>query len=173
MSEVRENSNLICIGEIQSAHGVDGDVKLKSYCTEPSDIARYTPLIDPIQNNQYELTLKRPTKIGFIAKIHGISTKEAADKLGGTKLYIPRAHLPDLPDDEFYHTDLIGLQVFDSGGALLGSVKNVLDHGAGDILEVQRPASSETVLLPFSLAFVPTVDLGAGKIIADPPEGLF
>ncbi|MCY4302537.1 MAG: ribosome maturation factor RimM [Aestuariivita sp.] len=172
MSEMRENSNLICIGEIQSAHGVDGDVKLKSYCTEPSDIARYTPLIDPIQNNQYEVTLKRPTKIGFIAKIHGISTKEAADKLGGTKLYIPRAHLPDLPDDEFYHADLLGLNVITADGVTLGHVMAVQNHGAGDLLEVHNPKKDMSFLLPFTRTAVPTINVKERRIVADPPEGL-
>ena len=89
------------------------------------------------------------------------------------KLYTDRDKLPSLPDDEFYHADLIGLEVFDTGGTLLGTVKAVMDHGAGDILEVQRPNTSDTVLLPFTLAAIPTVDLNAGRIISDPPDGMF
>ncbi len=80
--------------------------------------------------------------------------------------------LPALPDDEFYHTDLISLTVYDTGGVELGRVKAVLNHGAADLLELQLPGGSKTVLLPFTRAVVPTVDLASGRIVADPPEGL-
>ena len=80
-------------------------------------------------------------------------------------------NLPALPDDEFYHADLIGLTVLDAGGEKLGRVSSVQNHGAGDLLELQRPGKGNA-LLPFTLAIVPTVDLAAGRIIADPPEGL-
>ena len=103
----------------------------------------------------------------------GVRTKEDADALKGVKLYADRNQLPDLPDDEYYHADLIGLEVFDTGGTLLGRVKNVLNHGAADLLELNVSGQSDTVLLPFTLDAVPTVDLASGRIVADPPEGLF
>ncbi len=81
--------------------------------------------------------------------------------------------MPSLPDDEYYYTDLIGLTVLDTGGTTLGTVKDVMDHGAGDLLEVIVPGQSETILLPFTKAAVPTVDMAAKRIIADPPDGLF
>ena len=80
--------------------------------------------------------------------------------------------MPDLPDDEFYHADLIGLTVLDTGGTSLGTVQNVLNHGAGDLLEIKGAELPEPILLPFTQAAVPTVDLKAGRIIADPPDGL-
>ncbi len=80
--------------------------------------------------------------------------------------------MPNLPDDEFYHADLIGLVVLDTGGTELGRVKAVLNHGAGDLLEISGKESGEPVLLPFTEAAVPTVDLKSGRIIADPPDGL-
>jgi 16S rRNA processing protein RimM len=89
------------------------------------------------------------------------------------RLYVPRDRLPSLPDDEFYHADLIGLEVFDTGGTSLGRVKAVLNHGAADLLEIHGPGLKSTVLLPFTREAVPTVDLSAGRIVADPPEGLF
>ena len=82
------------------------------------------------------------------------------------------ACLPSVPDDEFYHADLIGLDVFDTGGRSLGKVKAVLNHGASDLLELVTPGQPGAVLLPFTQAIVPTVDLAARRIIADPPEGL-
>ncbi|NCO21903.1 MAG: 16S rRNA processing protein RimM, partial [Rhodobacterales bacterium] len=94
------------------------------------------------------------------------------DALRGLRLYAPRDRLPSLPADEYYHADLIGLAVHDTGGALIGTVQAVLNHGATDLLEIKRPGVGETVLLPFTLEAVPTVDLTAARIIADPPEGL-
>ena len=88
-------------------------------------------------------------------------------------LYVERDRLPSLPDDEFYHADLIGLTVVDTGGETLGRVKAVLNHGAGDLLEVSGKGMKQPVLLPFTKLAVPTVDLSAGRLVADPPDGLF
>ena len=90
----------------------------------------------------------------------------------GVRLYAPRDVLPDLPDDEFYHTDLIGLTVFDAGGVELGRIKAVLNHGAGDLLEIAVKGEKQPVLLPFTVANVPLVDVAGGKVIADLPDGL-
>ncbi|WP_298974748.1 ribosome maturation factor RimM [uncultured Roseobacter sp.] len=163
----------ICVGAIGGAYGVRGELRIKSFCAVAEDIETYSPLTSEDQGQTFHLALIRPIKNGFVARIAEVATKEAADALKGVQLFASRDQLPSLPDDEYYHTDLIGLDVLDTGGTMLGRVKNVLDHGAGDLLEVQRPGSSETVLLPFTLAAVPTVDLGAGRIVADPPDGLF
>ncbi|AVO36843.1 ribosome maturation factor RimM [Pukyongiella litopenaei] len=163
----------VCVGVIAGAFGVRGEVRLKSFTAEPSDIATYGPLSTGDGGQSFALTLTRPVKNGYAARLGGVATKEQADALRGTRLYVPRHRLPALPDDEFYHADLIGLEVVDTGGATLGRVKAVLNHGAGDLLELQAPGRSTTVLLPFTRAAVPTVDLGAGRIVADPPDGLF
>lgn len=163
----------ICVGAVGGSYGVRGEVRLKSFCAVAEDIESYSPLTSEDGSNLFHLALIRPMKNGFVARIAEVATKEEADALKGTQLFAGRDQLPSLPDDEFYHTDLIGLQVWDTGGTLLGSIKNVLDHGAGDLLDVQRPGSSETVLLPFTRAAVPTVDLSARLVIADPPDGLF
>jgi 16S rRNA processing protein RimM len=163
----------ICVGAIAGAYGVRGELRIKSFCAVAEDIEVYSPLTSEDGKETFHLALIRPIKNGFVARIAEVATKEAADALKGRQLFARREQLPSLPDDEYYHADLIGLEVLDSGGATLGRVKSVLDHGAGDILEVQRPGSPETVLLPFTLAAVPTVDLAAGRIIADPPDGVF
>ncbi|WP_300033569.1 ribosome maturation factor RimM [uncultured Roseobacter sp.] len=163
----------ICVGAIGGAYGVRGELRIKSFCAVPEDIETYRPLTSEDGARSFHLALVRPIKNGFAARIAEVSTKEEADALKGERLYALRDQLPSLPDDEYYHADLIGLDVLDTGGTLLGTVKLVQDHGAGDLLEVQRPGSSETVLLPFTLAAVPTVDLATGRIIADPPDGLF
>ena len=163
----------ICVGAIGGAYGVRGEVRVKSFCAVAEDIETYSPLTSDDGKQTFHLALIRPAKNGFVARIAEVASKEDADALKGTQLFADRAQLPSLPDDEYYHADLIGLQVLDAGGTVLGEVKSVLDHGAGDLLEIKRPGSSETVLLPFSLAAVPTVDLASGRIIADPPDGLF
>lgn len=161
----------IVVGAIAGAYGVRGEVRIKSFCAAPEDIESYSPLTDDT-GRRYDLALIGPIANGFSARIAQIATKEEADALKGTALYARRDQLPSLPDDEFYHADLIGLTVTDTGGGVLGVVKAVLNHGADDLLEVQRPGSSATVLIPFTRAIVPTVDLEAGRIVADPPEGL-
>ena len=166
------DSDRICVGAIGGAFGVRGEVRLKSFPAMPEDIAAYSPLSTEDGKRAFDVTLTGQTTNGFTAQLSGVTTKEAADALRGTRLYALRAQLPNLPDDEFYHADLIGLEVFDTGGAVLGRVKAVLNHGASDILEIHAPGMSATILLPFTTEAVPTVDLAAGRIIADPPDGL-
>jgi 16S rRNA processing protein RimM len=162
----------ICVGAIAGAFGVQGEVRIKSFTAIPHEIADYSPLTSE-DGRSFEFELTREVKNGFAAIVTGVTTKEEADALKGVQLYIERERLPNLPDDEYYHSDLMGLEVFDTGGALLGTVKAVMNHGASDLLELFVPGKSATVLLPFTLAVVPTVDLTAKRIVADPPDGLF
>ncbi|MCA0941537.1 16S rRNA processing protein RimM [Yangia mangrovi] len=163
---------MICVGVLGGAFGVNGEVRLKSYTADPEAIADYAPLTSEDGSRSFDLQITRPLKGGFAARLSGVRTKEEADALKGLQLFAPRDRLPDLPDDEYYYTDLIGLTVLDTGGAEIGKVKAVLNHGASDLLELIVPGASATVLLPFTRAVVPTVDLASGRIIADPPEGL-
>ena len=163
----------ICVGSISGFFGVHGEVRVKSFCAVPDDIESYSPLTDETGTRQFTLAIVRTIKNGFVVRIAEVASKEDADALKGTQIFARRDQLPSLPDDEYYYTDLVGLQVFDTGGTSLGHVKSVQNHGAGDLLEVHAPGASATVLLPFTKAAVPTVDLATGRIIADPPEGLF
>ena len=163
----------ICVGVISGAFGVIGEVRLKSFCAEPSAIADYAPLTDEDGLREFHIVSLRPSKDGFAVRLKGVATRESAETLRATRLFADRDRLPSLPDDEYYHTDLIGLEVVDTGGTQLGLVKNVLNHGAADLLEVTPPGGGDPVLLPFTLSAVPTVDLTARRIVADPPEGVF
>ncbi|NOD36340.1 MULTISPECIES: ribosome maturation factor RimM [unclassified Ruegeria] len=165
-------SDLICVGSVAGSYGVRGEVRLKSFCAVPEDIEHYSPLTDETGEQRYPVVLTRTIKNGFAARLGGVETKEEADALNGLRLFARRDQLPSLPDDEFYHTDLIGLEVYDTGGTLLGKVKSVQNHGAADLLELHGLGLKSTVLLPFTLQVVPTVDLEQGRIVADPPEGL-
>jgi 16S rRNA processing protein RimM len=160
----------IVVGRLAGAFGVRGEVRLKSFCAEPAAIAGYAPLHAPDGRAFRSLVITGETAGALTARVEGIASKEEADALRGTDLLADRSRLPALAEDEFYHADLVGLPVHDPGGTLLGEVLAVLNHGAGDILEVARPGGS-TVLIPFTLAAVPLVDLAARRIVADPPEG--
>lgn len=164
-------SDRVCVGAIAGAFGVRGEVRLKSFCAQPEAIAAYAPLWTEDGSRAFTVRLGQTIPNGFSARLSGVATREEAEALKGVQLFAERAKLPALPDDEFYHADLIGLSVLDTGGAPLGRVSAVLNHGAGDLLEIQRPGKG-SALLPFTRTVVPTVDLAAGRIIADPPEGL-
>lgn len=163
----------VCVGAIAGAFGVKGEVRLKSFCADPQAIADYAPLFTEDGTRSFSVKITGAVKGGFSARLSGISTREQAEALRGARLFVDRDVLPALPDDEFYHADLIGLAVVDTGGRQLGRVSAVYDHGAGDLLEVSGPGLKSSILLPFTHDSVPTVDLAAGRIIADPPEGLF
>ncbi|WP_457646197.1 ribosome maturation factor RimM [Profundibacter sp.] len=161
----------ICVGAFSGSYGVKGEVRLKSFCADPEAIADYSPLTTEDDKHSYAITITRSIKGALVARVEGITNKEQADDLKGTRLFANRDQLPALPDDEFYHADLIGLTVLDTGGTVLGKVHAVQNHGASDLLEIMPTAGGNTILLPFTREVVPTVDLGAGRIIVDPPEG--
>ncbi|WP_101068776.1 ribosome maturation factor RimM [Roseovarius salinarum] len=163
----------VCLGAVAGAYGVRGEVRLKSFTAVPEDIAAYGPLETEDGTRRFEITLTGHAAKALTARLDGVRDKTAADALRGTRLYAPRDRLPALPEDEFYHADLIGLDVHDTGGARLGRVRAVHNHGAGDLLEIHGAGLTTPVLLPFTETTVPTVDLDAGRIVADPPEGLF
>lgn len=160
----------LCIGAIAGAFGIAGEVRLKSFCSQPEDIASYGPVYSEDGSRQFRITLTRPVAGGFGARIAGVSTREEAEALRGISLFIDRAKLPSLPDDEFYYADLIGLEALDTGGEVLGKVMAIHNHGAGDIIEISSTRHKSALLLPFTKTIVPNVDLAAGRLIVDLPE---
>ena len=163
----------VCVGAIAGAFGIKGEVRLKSFCAEPESIASYGPLSSEDGMTTWDLQLVRPAKSGFVGRLSGVTTKEEADALRGTTLHVARSRLPDLPDDEFYTADLVGLPVLDTEGSEIGRITAVLNHGAGDLLEIDGDDSGPGILLPLTRANVPTIDLTNGRIVIDPPDGLF
>jgi len=161
--------DLICIAVIAGAHGVHGAVKVKSYTQVPSDFSAYGPLLD--ESGQVLLTPKNPRPVGkyFTMRSPEITTREAAEAFKGTQLYVPREALPAPEDeDDFYYTDLVGLEVKSTDGKRLGTVKAVHEFGAGDMLEIQPPKGAEkpaSWFHPFTKVAVPKVDLGAKRIV--------
>jgi 16S rRNA processing protein RimM len=162
----------ICVGAIMGSFGVQGEVRLKSFCARPEDVGSFGPVMSEDGTATYDLKVTRPVKSGFAARIKGVTNKDAADNLRGVRLYVSRDALPNLPDDEFYYSDLVGMTVLDTGGEVLGKVRAVHDHGAGDILEIRMPEGGDA-MLPFTKAAVPTIDLASRRIVVDPPDGVF
>lgn len=159
----------LCLGAIAGAHGVRGLVRIKSFTEAPEDLAAYGTLTDEAGGRRFEVTVTGMAKGLLVARIAGVGDRDAAEALKGVRLFVERAALPAPEDaDEYYHADLIGLAVEDRGGGRLGRVMGVQNHGAGDILEIVRPDGSE-LLLPFTRALVPKVDLAGGRLVAEPP----
>ncbi|MEO0451017.1 MAG: ribosome maturation factor RimM [Pseudomonadota bacterium] len=161
----KANADLVVIGVILGAHGVRGDVRVKSFTAEPEAIFEYAPFFDERGASLIDPIKARPAKEHFIVSPTAPKQKEEWDRLKGTKLYAPRDILPEPEDDEFYIEDLIGLDVFAGGDTKIGRVKAVLNHGASDLVEVQGDDRPKPVLVPFTLDEVPVVDLALGRIV--------
>ncbi len=162
------------VARIGAPHGVRGDVKLWSFTQDPAAIADYAPLETQDGVRQFEIETMRATKDFFVVRFKGIADRDAAERLTNVDLYVPRERLPETDDDtEFYIADLIGLAALDKNGAPLGIVIAIHNFGAGDIIELQPGDTSATVMVPFTDAIVPEVDVANGRIVIDPPEGLF
>lgn len=159
------------MGVVTGAHGVRGLVRVKSFTAETDAIAAYGPLEDERGERRFTLELAGVAKGVLIARIDGVADRDAAERLKGTRLYLPREKLPAPGEEEYYHADLLGLRVELTSGEALGRVRAVHDFGAGDSIEVER-ADGGSVMVPFTRRVVPTVDLAAGLLVVDPPEGL-
>ncbi len=162
----------VVLGRIVGAHGIRGEVVLMSFTAEPQAIARYGPLDMLGGGGSLVIEALRPAKAGFIARLAGITDRNAAEALKGTELAVPRHRLPAAGADEVYHADLIGLAVRLKDGQTIGRVTSVENYGAGDLLAVRLDEGGREVLLPFNREAVPTIDVAAGFLVVDPPEGL-
>ena len=163
----------VCLGQIGATHGVRGEVRLRSFTSDPAAIADYGPL-ETEDGRVFEIETLRPAKDHFVVRLSGIRDRDAASALANTRLYVPRERLPETAEpDEFYHADLVGLAVIDRAGTKLGTVVAIHNFGAGDLIEVRADTDGNTELVPFDTTHVPAVDIAAGKIVVDPPQGLF
>ncbi|MDC0033618.1 ribosome maturation factor RimM [Alphaproteobacteria bacterium] len=166
-----EPDSRICVGRIAGAHGIQGWVRITSYTEEPTGVAAYGPVSDDKGERMFELEIMRMAKAQVVARIPGVTDRNAAEALRGMRLFVPRAVLPAPDADEFYFDDLTGLSVETTDGVTLGAVISVQDFGTGPMLEVGETRGA-TILVPFTHDVVPVVDLVAGRIEIDPPFGL-
>lgn len=152
---------------IGAAQGIHGEVRLKSFTDDPMAVADYGLLFDE-KGRSFEITDIRPGKTVVIARFKGVNDRTAAEALNGTALFVDRSQLPDdLESDEFYHADLVGMDVFDLDGVRLGKVSAVFNFGGGDLLELSGKGR-KPVLIPFTEAAVPTVEPKNRRIVVDP-----
>ena len=167
----RPDRQRVCIARIGAAHGVRGEVRLWSFTTEPAAVLDYGPL-ETENGRKLEVETLRPGKDFFVARLKGVVDRHAAEELRNAELYVPRDRLPD-PEvaGEFYHADLMGLTVVDEQGLELGTVIAVQNFGAGDLIEVRPAGGGETVMLPFTEATVPKIDIAAGRIVTHRADG--
>ncbi|PWB92556.1 ribosome maturation factor RimM [Methylosinus sporium] len=162
--------NAVLLGRLGAAHGVRGEIRLQSFTADPSAIATYGPLFDASGRRRFVISALRPVaKDMFVARLEGVADRDAAAALTGVELYLPREALPAPDEDEFYLADLEGLRAETPTGETLGVVIAVRNFGAGDLLEVRPPDGGESLLLPFTKAVVPIVDVAGGRIVAEPP----
>jgi 16S rRNA processing protein RimM len=166
-----EPRDRLLLGEIGAAQGLKGEVRLRSYTQDPSAIAGYA--LEDEHGRAVEIESVRVTPKALIARIKGVTTREGAEALNHTKLYVERARLPAREEDEWYHSDLIGLEAVGQDGAAIGAVVAVQNFGAGDLIEVKPAKGGATVLVPFTRDTVPEVDVEGGRLVLVPPEGLF
>jgi 16S rRNA processing protein RimM len=159
----------ICVARIGAAHGVRGAVKLWTFTEDPLAVKHYGPLSTKDGMRQFEVTHVREAKDHLVATLKGIATREDAERLNGIELYIARDKLPETGEDEYYHADLIGLAAVNAANEAIGRVIAIHNFGAGDIIEI-APASGPTLLLPFTNAVVPTVDLANRRVVIELPQ---
>ncbi len=164
----------VCVGAIAGVRGLKGEVRIKSFTADPDDIAAYGPVSTEDGERTYRINVTARAKGLIIARIDGIEDRDAAEALKGTRLYVPRSVLPKPDDGDFYHADLIGLKAETKDGDFLGTVKAVHNFGAGDIIEIAAGPGEgkEDLMVPFTSALVPDVDVSEGRIIVAPPEML-
>lgn len=158
---------MVCIGAVIGPHGVRGEVKVKSFTAEPADLVAYGPLYDE-QGRCLKATLKGQVKGAVLIRLDGVGDRNQAEMLRGQRLYVPRAALPETEEDEFLYTDLVGLRVENEAGESVGTVKGVMDFGAGTVLDVAQKDGS-TCMVSFTKATVPVVDLQERRLVFVPP----
>jgi 16S rRNA processing protein RimM len=159
----------ICVARIGAAHGVRGAVKLWPFTEDPLAVMDYGPLMTKDGARQFEVTHARAAKDHLVATLKGVATREDAERLNGIELYVAREKLPATDEDEYYHADLIGLAAVNAANEPIGRVLAIHNFGAGVIIEIAPPAGP-TLLLPFTHAVVPTVDLAGGRVVIELPQ---
>ena len=161
------------VGEIGRPQGLQGEVRIRSFTAHPAAITEYGPLEDETGARLFEIESLRVTPKALSARLKGVTSRDEAEALTGTKLYVPRSRLPAREEDEWYHTDLIGISALDREGVAIGSVVAVHNFGAGDLLEIRPASGGNTVLMLFTRDTVPEVDVEGGWLRIAPPDGLF
>ena len=171
MSERRSRDAKVCVGAVIGAKGVRGEMKIKSFTAAPRDIGAYGPVTTG-DGRSFHVKVAESRQDTVTARLEGVNDRNAAEALKGTRLYVDRDALPQADDGSYYHADLIGLSARTTNGEALGTVTEVFNFGAGDMLEVTRP-NGVTELIPFSADAIAGVDVDAGTVTVVPLPGMF
>ncbi len=160
----------VVLARLGAAHGIRGEIRLKSYTGDPAAVAEYGPLDAP-DGRTFAIAAIRPVGDDmFVVRLEGVRDRTAAEALNGIELSVARGRLPEPDEDDFYHADLIGLAAVSPAGEAIGTVVAVHNHGAGDVLEI-APDGGEPLLVPFTRETVPTIDIPARRLVVSPlPE---
>ena len=164
-------ADLVFVGVVTGARGLRGEVRVRSFTGDPAAIAAYGPLCDETGGHPLQVRVTGRSKDQVVVRVEGVDDRNAAEDLKGRRLFVPRAALPEPDGEEFYHIDLIGLRAERSGGEILGTVRAVHDFGAGDVLEIGGDDGA-SIMVSFTRAAVPAVDVAGGRVIVDPPPEL-
>lgn len=161
----------ILVGRIGAAHGVRGEVRLSAFTADPLAIASYGPLATDRPDLNVSIEAARLAGTVVVARLAGVSDRNAAEALNGLSLFVERTQLPEIEDeDDFYHADLLGLEARLENGTLVGVVTAVPNFGAGDLLEVSDRQTGQSFLFPFSKAVVPEIRIKDGYLVVHPPS---
>jgi 16S rRNA processing protein RimM len=164
-------SNKVCLGVIVGVHGVKGLMRVKSYTEIDSDILSYG-ILENDSGDQFEVKIKGKSKGTLLVEVEGVTDRNIAESLKGTKLFISRDALPAPQEEEFYYSDLVDLSVYKLDGSFVGRVIGVHDFGAGDLIDISLKDSNQTVLVPFTREIVTEIDLENNTLTIDPMPGL-
>jgi len=162
---------LVCVAVVAGTHGLRGALRLRCFTERPEDVAAYGPVFAKSGERLFELEVIGGARGGVLAQAGGIGDRDAAEALRGTELFVPRTALPELTPDEFYYSDLEGMEALRPDGSRFGVVHGVDNFGAGDLIEVQAD-DGQRVSLPFTRDTVPTIDLERRRLVVQPPEEL-
>ncbi|CAN5151754.1 ribosome maturation factor RimM [soil metagenome] len=165
-----QSAKLILVGQVAGGFGVRGEVRVTAYTADPRALTSYGPLLRADGSPGLTLSAVRATKDGVIGRAAEIETKEQADAMRGLKLHVPRDRFPEPDEDEFYLADLIGVEIRDGEGLVLGAVRAVQNFGADDMLEITPSAGGQTWYLPFTKEATPELHLADGWLLAVRPE---
>ncbi len=157
----------VCVGVILGAHGLKGAVRVKSFTVRPLDVAAFGAVEDETGRRSFRLRALGESKGIVTVALDGVADRTAAEAFKGLKLFVARDALPPPEDDEFYYEDLVGLRAEGTDGKDLGRVKGVFDFGGGDVVEIEGPEGS--LMLAFTRASVPVVDIAGGRLVVEPP----
>lgn len=162
----------VCVGVVVGAHGIRGDIRVKSFTADPDHLTAYGPLFDEAGQKRFRLILVGRGKGVVICRAEGVDDRNGAEALKGTRFFLDRSALPPPEEDEFYHADLIGLPVTFADGEAVGEITGLYDFGAGDLLEIRRVGGA-LAMLPFTRAVVPVIDVAARRVVIERLDGLF